>query len=151
MDYLIEFLIDSYSLMTCTAVCMDACTSMGLRVLPWPRYHATHPPWTLLNRVLGFFPPPISLSFSSSSHHFLRSARRHEGCSSTEAEGRLFTGDAPPSCAADAARSSSAVISARSGDERGHLALTFGRPSSHFVACTKLTSFYRSSSGESGA
>ena len=69
--------------MTCTAVCMDACTSMGLRVLPWPRYHATHPPWTLLNRVLGFFPPPISLSFSSSSHHFLRSARRHEGCSST--------------------------------------------------------------------
>ena len=69
MDYLIEFLIDSYSLMTCTAVCMDACTSMGLRVLPWPRYHATHPPWTLLNRVLGFFPPPISLSFSSSSHH----------------------------------------------------------------------------------
>ena len=106
---LIEFLIDSCSLMTCTAVCMDACTSMGLRVLPWPRYHATHPPWTLLNRVLGFFPPPISLSFSSSSHHFLRSARRHEGCSSTEAEGRLFTGDAPPSCAADAARSPSAV------------------------------------------
>ena len=148
VDYLIEFLIDSYSLVTCTAVCMDACTSMGLRVLPWPRYHATHTPWTLLKRVLGFFSPLPSLSLSVP-RRTVPSARQGVtkmygidggGCTSLH-------GDAPPSCAANAARSSPAVNPACFGDERGHLALTLEGPRRISLRASKLTS-YRSSSGE---
>ena len=66
----------------------------------------------------GFPSPRPSLSLSAPRRTVPPLSKRHEGCSSTEAEGRLFTGDAPPSCAADAARSPSAVPGALRRRER---------------------------------